>query len=442
MDIRLPQYINDVIDRLESCGYEAYAVGGCVRDMLLGITPHDYDVCTSAPPDETERVFAGMRVVPTGKKHGTVTLISDQPVEITTYRTDGEYSDGRHPDSVTFVSDIAGDLARRDFTVNAMAYSERRGLVDLYGGREDLASGIIRCVGDPVKRFSEDALRILRALRFSSTYGFDIDGDTSRAIHGMKESLSLVSVERIYEETTKLLLGKNTAKILGEYADVVGVYIPEIKPMIGFDQRTFHHHLDVWEHTLCVIGNSRPDKILRWAALFHDSAKPACFTVDERGGHFFGHPAAGAEIAKTVLTRLHSDGDTIRSVCTLIKNHDNYFSGGRVEMRKYISGMGGELARLVLEFRVYDSMAQSPETRREKLDALKRARELYDLVISEGDCTSLPSLAVNGNDLTAHGIDEGKRVKEALMYLLNAVMEDRCANAREELLEYLDANFN
>lgn len=442
MELQLPQYINDIIERLEACGHEAYAVGGCVRDMLLGIEPHDYDVCTSALPDETESCFADMRVILTGKKHGTVTVLSEQPVEITTYRTDGDYTDGRHPDSVTFVPDIAGDLARRDFTVNAMAFSEKRGFVDLFGGRKDLEAGTIRCVGDPSVRFSEDALRILRALRFASTYGFIIENETSRAIHDMKDSLSAVSAERIFEETTKLLLGVSAADILRGYADVLCVYIPEIKPTVGFAQQTRHHHLDVWEHTLCALDVCRRERVMRWAALLHDVGKPACFTKDQAGGHFHGHPAVSERIARDILTRLHCDGKTMRSVCSLIRNHDDYFRGGRIEMRKYISRLGEELAGLVLEFRVYDCIAQSPVTREQKLKDLEAARELYDRVIAEKDCTSLSSLDVNGDDIVDHGIEPGKRVKEALETLLDAVMSDNCPNEKQALINYLDNNFN
>jgi len=432
MEIRLPPYINETIDRLESHGYEAFAVGGCVRDMLLGLVPHDYDICTSASPDETIECFADMRVIPTGVKHGTVTLLSERPIEITAYREDGSYTDCRHPDSVKFLKDISGDLARRDFTVNAMAYSEKRGLVDLYGGREDLQAGLIRCVGDPCKRFGEDALRIIRAMRFSATYGFEIEKETSRAAHELASTLNSVSVERIFSEFTKLICGKNAPSVLREYPDIVSVFIPEISGAIGFVQHTPHHYLDVWEHTLAVLDAARKDTVMCWAALLHDMAKPDCFTLDANGrGHFYGHPAAGALKAEKILERLHSDGKTKAAVCALIKEHDNYFKGGAPEMRVYISKMGRELADLVLEFRVYDSLAQSPEMRDEKLRELERARSLYDLV--KGECLFVSELALNGDDLAALGVPPGKQIGEALRYLLDLVISGKCENSREPL---------
>ena len=443
MKIKLPAYINTVIDTLEANGYEAYAVGGCVRDILMGRTPHDFDVCTSALPSEIKSCFDGEKVIPTGEKHGTVTLIGKEPVEITTFRTDGDYTDGRHPDSVTFIRNIEGDLARRDFTVNAMAYSEKRGLIDLYGGAEDLKNGVIRCVGEPEARFQEDALRILRALRFASVYGFSIEDETSASIHLCRELLRKVSAERINSEITKLLCGKDAAKIIRAYSDVIAVFIPEILPAIGFEQYSIHHHLDVWEHTLAVLDASENTPLMRWAALLHDIGKPVCFTTDDLGRrHFKGHPAVGEKLARDILKRLKNDNRTVDTVCDVIKHHDDYFTGGRVEMRKYISRLGKDTADLVLRFRVFDTQGQAPDTREQKFADLKRARELYDSVISDGDCTSVSDLAVNGSDLISEGIPEGIEIKNALAFLLDAVMSDKCGNDKDELISYLKGDNN
>ena len=443
MKLELPEYINAVIDTLEENGYEAYAVGGCVRDMLMDRIPHDFDVCTSALPSEIKSCFDGEKIVPTGEKHGTVTLIGEEPIEITTFRTDGDYTDGRHPDSVTFIRSIEGDLARRDFTVNAMAYSEKRGLIDLYGGTDDLKKGVIRCVGEPGARFHEDALRILRALRFASVYGFSIEDKTSDAIHSCRELLRNISAERINSEMTKLLCGKDAAKILRHYADVISVFIPEILPAIAFEQHSVHHHLDVWEHTLAVLDASENIPLMRWISLLHDLGKPDCCVIDEHGcKHFWGHPALGEKMARDILKRLKNDNRTVDAVCNVIKHHDDYFVGGRIEMRKYIARLGKDTADLVLRFRVFDTKGQSPDTREQKLADLKRARELYDSVIRDGDCTSVSDLAVNGSDLIAAGIPEGKEIKNALSFLLDAVMSDQCRNDRDELINYVKGHKN
>ena len=443
MKIKLPAYINSVIDTLEANGYEAYAVGGCVRDMLTGRIPHDFDVCTSALPSEIKSCFGGEKIIPTGEKHGTVTLIGKESIEITTFRTDGDYTDGRHPDSVIFIRSLEGDLARRDFTVNAMAYSEKRGLIDLYGGTEDLKKGVIRCVGEPEARFHEDALRILRALRFASVYGFSIEDKTSDAVHLCRELLRKVSAERINSEMTKLLCGKDAAKIIRDYSDVTAVFIPEILPAIGFEQYSVHHHLDVWEHTLAVLDASENTPLMRWTALLHDLGKPACCVIDEQGyGHFRGHPAIGEKMAENILKRLKNDNRTVNAVCGVIKHHDDYFVGGRIEMRKYIARMGKDTADLVLRFRVFDTQGQAPDTREQKFADLKRARELYDSVIRDGDCTSVSDLAVNGSDLIAAGIPEGIEIKNTLSFLLDAVMSDKCKNDRDELINYMKGRKN
>lgn len=435
----LPLYVKNIIDTLSASGHEAYAVGGCVRDSLLGITPGDYDVCTSALPEEIKSVFCGFTVVPTGEKHGTVTVISDAPVEITTFRTDGSYSDNRHPDRVRFVSHVEEDLSRRDFTVNAMAYSPEKGIIDPFGGTSDLEKGIIRCVGDAHMRFNEDGLRIMRALRFASVYGFEIEEETAKAIRKNRELLLGISPERLFSEMSKLLMGKGAHVILKEYAEVVGVFIPEILPMIGFEQHTPHHHLDVWGHTLQVLKNSWGDDLaMRWTALLHDSKKPACFVLDEKGrGHFGGHQEMGAENARNILTRLKCDNKTKDAVVSLIAHHDLYFRGDTRDMQRLINTLGRELPLRIFRFRVYDSKAQNPETVPEKILESERAMRIYNEVIEKKLCCFTSDLAIDGNDLIKLGMSPGKGLGEMLKALLDAVIDTRCENTKSALTEYI-----
>ncbi len=305
--IQIPPHAERILTLLNQAGYKAYVVGGCVRDALLSKTPKDWDICTSALPDEMERVFQGFRVVETGLKHGTLTVVLDGiPYEITTFRVDGAYTDHRHPDGVTFVTDVREDLARRDFTVNAMAYHPAEGLIDAFGGQEDLRRGVIRCVGQPEERFREDALRILRALRFASVYGFTIDEETAKAAHELKETLSLVAAERIRAELGKLLCGQGCGNILRAYRDILGQILPQLVPMFDFPQCTPHHRFDVWEHTVRSVENVPATEVLRFTMLLHDAGKPATFTRDEDGvGHFCGHAACSEKIAEAVMTVKH-----------------------------------------------------------------------------------------------------------------------------------------
>lgn len=295
----IPQDALTILQRLNDAGEEAYVVGGCVRDALLGVTPKDWDICTSARPEEMQRIFSGMHVVETGLKHGTLTVVLHHtPYEVTTFRVDGAYTDHRHPDGVTFVTDVTMDLARRDFTVNAMAYHPVRGLVDAFGGREDLARRLIRCVGRPEARFEEDALRILRALRFASVYDFDIDPETASAIHALYPTMAQVAAERIRVELSKLLCGKGVGRILRDYSDVITFLLPELAPSVGFEQHTPYHRFDVWEHTVRAVEAVAPTEALRLTMLLHDSGKPACFTMDAQGvGHAYGHQKRSTELA-------------------------------------------------------------------------------------------------------------------------------------------------
>ena len=322
--LTLPPQVHTALDRLAAAGWEAYVVGGAVRDALRGCAAGDWDITTNAEPAQVERIFAGERLIETGLKHGTVTvLLGGLPLEITTYRVDGDYTDHRRPDAVRFTRSLREDLLRRDFTMNALAYNPRTGLVDICGGAEDIARGIVRCVGEPDRRFQEDGLRILRALRFASVLGFQITPETAAAIHRNAALLQYLAAERVRSELTKLLCGQNVGAVLREFADVPAVPIPELRPMFGFEQHNPHHDRDVWQHTVAVVAHIPPEPVLRWAALLHDVGKPPCFSRGPDGvGHFYGHAAKSAELADAVLMRLRFDTAGRTRITQLIRYHD------------------------------------------------------------------------------------------------------------------------
>ena len=443
--MELPREVSDLIDRLEQAGYSAYAVGGCVRDTLLSLHPHDWDLCTSARPEEMQAVFRGERLAETGLKHGTLTVVIDHhPYEITTFRTDGTYTDHRHPDSVTFVEDVSGDLARRDFTVNAMAYSPRTGLVDLFGGRRDLENRVIRCVGTPADRFREDALRILRALRFASVYDFALEAETDKALRLLAPTLKTVAAERIQAELLKLLCGPGAGRILRAYPDVLTVIIPEIGPMVGYDQRNHHHHFDLWEHTVQAVENMPAEPDLRLTMLLHDTGKPAVCTVDDRGeAHYRGHQAASAVIAERVTDDLRCDRKTRDRVIRLVRYHDiplRTDSGAvnldRSFLLRRLNRFGEEDFRALILIHRADRIAtgHSPREREDRRMAERIAA--LDALLAEKPCFTLKDLAVNGNDLQAMGL-KGPAVGDALKQLLDAVMDGKIPNEKAQLNEFV-----
>lgn len=434
-DIRLPSYVQTALARLERAGFEAYAVGGCIRDSLRGVVPHDWDITTSARPEEMQRVFAGLPVIETGLRHGTLTVLSEgQPLEITTYRIDGTYHDGRHPDAVHFSDRLTEDLARRDFTVNAMAYAPGRGLCDPYGGQRDLAARVLRCVGEPARRFEEDALRILRALRFASVLGFSVEPATGEALLRERERLSLVSAERIAEELTRLLCGDGAADVLRRYAPVVFTVLPELAPLYGFDQHNRHHCYDVYEHTLHALAASPPDPLIRWAVLLHDSGKPAAYSVGADGqGHFYGHPAQSAVLAEQILTRLRFSRRDREAVVELVRCHDAPIEPTVRAVRRRISRLGEQRFEQLLAVREADHAAQHPDFRPANRAWDAAIRELRQQIREENDCLSLSSLAVNGRTLQALGIPAGPLLGRILRQLLDAVLDGRCENREEPL---------
>lgn len=436
MQLQIPPQTALVLSRLTGCGYRAHLVGGCVRDALLGRAPHDWDVTTSALPEETERVFAGMPVIPTGIRHGTVTVLSGgKPVEVTTYRVDGAYSDGRHPDSVRFTRDLTEDLSRRDFTVNALAYSEADGLVDPFGGAADLAAGVIRCVGRADDRFREDSLRVLRALRFSSELGFRLEEETAAAGLRNRELLSRVSAERIREEFTKLLCGKNAEGVLRKYRDVAAVFLPELRPAFGFNQHNPHHAYDVWEHTLRALGAAEPAPVLRLTMLLHDLGKPACFTADRNGiGHFYGHPQKSAALADDILARLRYDGKTRKAVTELVARHGLPVLPDERCLRRRLNLMGEKSLRLLVKVQEADARGKGVPNAA-YLAGLAKVPAILDRMLEEQQCFSLRGLAVNGDDLAAAGIPAGPETGRILRILLGRVLDGSLPNARGPLLD-------
>ena len=436
IEIRIPPGAARILRVLEDHGYEAFVVGGGVRDSLLGRNPNDWDITTSALPLQVKALFR--RTIDTGLKHGTVTILMDgEPFEVTTYRVDGEYLDGRHPSEVTFTASLQEDLQRRDFTINAMAYSEKKGLQDLFGGLPDLEKGLIRAVGDPAKRFGEDALRIMRAVRFAAQLGYEVEEDTVQAMKELAPTLSKISAERIAAELEKLLVSPHPEKLKMAYeCGITAVILPEFDRCMETAQNNPHHKYSVGEHTIVSIGNARPDRILRYTMLMHDMGKPSCKTTDEQGiDHFYGHQEVSAQMANDILRRLKSDNETRRSVSKLVRYHDLTCGLTGKSVRKAISLIGEDLFPLYLEVKDADTRAQSDFRFQEKMDYLEEVRLLYRKILEEGDCLSLKDLAVNGKDLIAAGMKPGREIGEVLEAMYRGVIEEREHNNKEYVME-------
>jgi len=429
----LPETITQIINALEKAGYAAYVVGGCVRDACLGLTPQDYDLCTSALPEQTEAVFRDRKLMLAGKKHGTVGVVTDSGVvEITTFRTEGSYRDNRHPDWVKFVPDIESDLARRDFTVNAMAYSPTRGYADPFGGREDLEKGILRAVGDPEKRFREDSLRILRGVRFAVRFGLKVDPATERAMFSQAHLMDNLARERVFEELCKLL-PLVSAQDLIRFAPILAAVIPELAPMVGFDQRSPHHAYDLYTHTARVVEGVPGDLALRWAALLHDIGKVPTFTVDETGrGHFFDHAAKGAEMADAILRRLKAPNALREQVVQLIEKHMLWLQPEKKPLRRQIGRLGlGTVYQLLSLQQADNSNKGTAES--EENEQYVRILKVLEEIQAEDSCLGLRDLAVNGNDLMEIGYS-GRTIGIMLNWLLDQVLEETLPNERSVLL--------
>lgn len=442
--IRLPRDAMWLLQTLRDAGYSAYVVGGCVRDSLLGRRPGDWDICTSARPDQMRQLFADQQLILTGQKHGTVgVVLQGIPYEITTYRVDGTYHDHRHPDQVHFVADLAEDLARRDFTINAMAYAPGEGVIDLYGGRKDLAAGIIRCVGDPTSRFAEDALRILRALRFAARLNFVLDAETEAAARAARDSLQTVSAERIYAELDGLLMAQNAGKTLAQYGGILAGAVPEVEPCIGCTQPGRWHCYDVWQHTAAAVTaldlrgqDTRGARVLRWATFLHDIAKPLCRSVGPDGAaHFKGHNQRGAAVARTILRRLKAPSYLLEGAVGLIAIHDAPLPTGDAAILKCLNRYGAIFLRRLcaLKYADLDAHALTPEVACRRQDVTVFEKRMTEL--SKIGCYTMRQLAINGSDLMEAGLSAGPAVGRLLRALLNAVMEGRVANEREALLQ-------
>ena len=433
--MKLPESILACINALEQAGFAAYAVGGCVRDDLLGLPPQDFDLCTSALPEQTEAVFADRKLVLAGKKHGTVGVVmEDGVVEITTFRTEGDYRDNRHPEWVAFVPEIEKDLARRDFTVNAMAYSPTRGYADPFGGREDLKKGILRAVGDPELRFREDSLRILRGARFAVKYGLEVEEKTLDAMISLAPLMENLARERIFEELCKLLLSVSCAEDLLRFAPILAAVIPELGPMIGFQQHSPHHAYDVFTHTAHVVAGVSPDLNRRWAALLHDTGKIPTFTQDENGrGHFYGHAPKSAEMADAILRRLKAPTDLREDAVFLIGKHMTKLEPERKLLRRRLSQYGWERVSNLLALQIADFTSKGVTG--DNWD-YNQVDDLLTEIMEEKACLSVKNLAVNGHDLMALGYS-GREIGEKLQWLLEQVLEETVENEKQALLRCL-----
>ncbi|MBQ7715522.1 MAG: HD domain-containing protein [Clostridia bacterium] len=434
--MEIPIQVATALDILEAAGYDAYLVGGCVRDALIGRAVSDYDITTSADPSEVESAFASYKVIETGIKHGTVTVLIDSlPIEITTFRVDGDYRDLRHPERVSFSTNIEDDLARRDFTVNSMAMDKRGAIIDPYGGEDDAKRGIIRCTGDPDVRFNEDALRIIRALRFASVLGFSVERGTAESIHKNCKLLEKISVERVFSELKKLLCGKNVYNVLIDFSDVICTVIPELAPAVNFDHKSRYHIYDIYTHIAKTVENVEPDETLRLTMLFHDIGKPYSFTEEEGVRHYKGHPQVSAEIARARLEALHSDAETRRIVPLLCSVHDRTIAPTEKSVKKLFRTLTYDEIIMLCKVQTADAKAHAADSRERAKNAVV-IMEIADEIRRAGDAVAVKDLAVNGFDLMKLGY-EGKSIGEALERILDLVIGDELPNEKDRILEYL-----
>lgn len=433
--ILLPEKVNMIIHTIQAAGFEAYAVGGCVRDSILGRVPDDWDITTSAKPEDIKKLFR--RTIDTGIEHGTVTVMQDKEgFEVTTYRIDGEYEDSRHPKEVTFTSNLREDLKRRDFTINAMAYNDEVGLVDIFEGIADIKRKVIRCVGDAKERFTEDALRMMRAVRFSAQLGYAIDEATKEAIKELAPTLQKISAERIQVELIKLVTSNNPDYLKIAYETGITAQIfPEFDVCMKTEQNNPHHIYSVGEHTLYAMKHVENDKVLRLAMLFHDMGKPKTLTKDDKGvDHFYRHNEVSQSITRDVLRRLKFDNDTLHKVEKLVYYHDHRPALTEKSVRRFVMKIGKELFPMYLCVQKADVLAQSTYKQEEKLQNIEKAGEIYQGILDREECLSLKELAVTGKDLIDLGMQPGKEIGETLNSLLELVIENPEYNKKEILL--------
>ena len=445
MKIQLPEKVNRIITTLQKHGFEAYAVGGCVRDSFLGRVPGDWDITTSAAPEETKSLFA--RTFDTGIEHGTITvLLNGEGFEVTTYRIDGKYEDNRHPSKVQFTRSLSEDLLRRDFTINAMAYNPEQGVIDIFSGQEDLEKGIIRCVGEASERFDEDALRILRAVRFAAQLDFVIENQTREAMRDQAKFLKDISAERICTELTKMIVSKHPERLEEAYElGLTNIFLPEFDRMMQTPQNNPYHLYDVGRHTLQVMRAVSATPVLRYAALLHDVGKPECKTTDETGvDHFYGHQELSAKMARTILRRLKLDNDTIDQVCRLVRNHDYGLSGdgpGMKSFRRFVAQLGAEHFADFLEIRKGDMAGQSAYHLEQRRQVIAHMEAMYAEIIEQKQCLKLSELEISGKDLIAIGVKPGPDMGRILKALLDRVLEEPELNTREQLLAIVKESY-
>lgn len=432
--MHIPAKITKLINDINKHGFDAYIVGGAVRNFLMKIPPKDYDICTNARPDDFSALFAEYKTVPTGLKHGTITvMLENEAVEVTTYRIDGKYFDHRRPNEVYFTADLKADLMRRDFTMNAIAMGADGKLIDPFGGKDDISVEIIRAVGNPAERFNEDALRIMRAIRFASAYGFEIENATSDAVLSCKNLLSSVSAERIASELGKILCGTNAASVMRKYRSVIAVFLPEITPMFDFAQNSKYHHLDVYEHTLAALESAQPELVMRLTMLFHDIGKPLCYTEkSDDSGHFYGHAKISADIAEKALKRLKFPTEIIEKVKILIYYHDLPLDDSDIFVKRWTNRLGKELFDDFVKVHIADDMGKKPEYQ-DRISGYKNILARAERLEAEKACFSLKNLAVNGNDIVALGAS-GKAVGFLLETLLDDVLCGRLPNEKDKLV--------
>jgi len=439
----LPSHVLTALSLLEEAGFEAYVVGGSVRDALMTKTPDDYDICTSATPTETETVFSGYRFIETGLKHGTVTVLIDcYPLEITTFRIESGYSDGRHPDTVSFTRALADDLSRRDFTINAMAYSPKRGFVDLYGGLDDLRHRVLRCVGEPTLRFSEDALRIVRALRFASVLGFGIDPPTADAAIALAPRLSMVSSERIATELKKAVIGHRFPEVLLAFPSVFGEFLPELLPCVHYNQNNPHHDFDLLTHLAKTVNGLPKDPTLRLAGLLHDIGKPSTKSQDDEGiSHYFGHSAKSAVMAEEALRRLKFSNAEITKIVTLIRHHDGVIEPSEKSIKRKIAKLGQDVFFDLLSLQRADHDEAQKENADFRQDYDNEIFRIANDVISKKECLNTKQLEINGNDIAKMGLI-GPQIGKMLAFLLDAVLDGEVENERDTLISYAKSHVN
>ena len=441
INVEVPAPVNYIIQELEKCGHEAYMVGGCVRDSVLGRKPHDYDICTSATPDEILKAFPDEEIIPTGLQHGTVTiLINKEPFEVTTYRIDGDYSDNRRPDNVTFTKNLVEDLRRRDFTINAMAYNPKTGLIDPFNGMEDIKYKKIRCVGSAEDRFNEDALRILRAIRFEAQLGFAGLPETMFEIERQYDRLKNISIERINSEFCKIVASEQFCVELVLYPNVFSLFIPELKDLIGFQQNNPYHTYDVFDHTVHAIEKCESDDlVVRLAVFFHDFGKPHSYQDGEDGiRHFKGHGKVSAEITDSIMKRLRFDNETRNNIVELVYYHEATFEVGNKYVKRWLNKIGEKQFRRLLEIRKADIKGQKPDYEESRIEKVCNIESIFEEILQEQECFSLKDLAVNGNDVKkTMNLNEGKDVGYWLNEILKRVMDGELKNNRDDLIYWM-----